>query len=285
MKPSSLGISIATRNRWRDVEKTLAKIAERAEFNNCPIMVVDDGSAQPVPRTLSEQYPRVDFRLSEECLGATAQRSRIVELMKTDYVLQLDDDSYPIRGSVSEAIAFMESHADVAALALKIMEGNPNISAGDSTKPPYKVRSFIGCGVILRRKMFLELGGFAGALVNYTEERHFCANAIREGNATYMFPSLVIRHEKSSSARSTAKTAYYKGRNRVLLALWHYPLRTIPFRLATSLPGVLVLVRPRDYPSAVVGFLMGIFDGIRMLGQRRPLTYRQYLSWRGLPPC
>jgi len=285
MKPSTLGISIATRNRWRDVEKTLSRIAEWPELTGCPVMVVDDGSAQPAPRALVERFPNVAFRASGRSLGATAQRTRIVELLKTEFVLQLDDDSYPIEGSVSDAVSFMEAHADVAALALKIMEGDPGAPAVGRPGTPYKVRSFIGCGAILRRQTFLELGGYARTLVYYTEERHFCANAVREGKDIYMFPSLVIRHEKSSKARSTAKIAYYNGRNRVLLALWHYPLRAIPFRLATSLPGVLVLVRPLDYPAAIAGFLAGLFDGIRMLGQRRPLTYRQYLSWRGLPPC
>jgi GT2 family glycosyltransferase len=285
MKPNSVGISITTRNRWRDVEKTLSRIAERDELIGCPITVVDDGSVQPAPKGLSERFPGVEFRASERSLGASAQRTRIAELMKTDFVLQLDDDSYPIEGSVSDAVSFMEAHGDIAALALNIAQCGQNAPPIDPAEAPYEIDIFIGCGVIFRRELFLSLGGYFSALGYYVEEDHFCARAVSKGRSIYIFPSLVVRHEKSVRARSTGRVAYYKGRNRVLLVLWHYPLRAISFRLATSLPGTLALVRWRDYPAAFAGFFAGLFDGMRMLGHRRPLTYRQYLSWRALPSC
>ncbi len=285
MKTSTLGISIATRNRWRDVEKTLSNIEEQAEFKDCPIIVIDDGSVQPVPPALSKRFPNVEFRASERSLGASTQRTRIAGLLNTEFILQLDDDSYPVEGSVSEAISFMETRADLAALALNVVLGDQVAPVIDRAEAPYEVDLFVGCGVLFRRELFLMLGGYFGALGYYYEESHFCAKAIREGRSIYMFPSLVVRHEKTVQARSTRRIAYYKGRNRVLLALWHYPLRTIPFRLATSLPGTFALIQLRDYPAAIAGFVVGLFDGMRMLDQRRPLTYRQYLSWRALPSC
>lgn len=285
MKTPSVGISIATRNRWADVEKTLTMIARRSELGGCPVIVVDDGSAQPAPAGLSERHPGVEFRASGRSLGASAQRTRIAQLMKTDFILQLDDDSYPVEGSVSEAISFMEARPEIAALALNVAMGDMPHPLIDRNEAPYEVELFIGCGVLFRREVFLSLGGFSSALGYYFEEHHFCAHAFREGRHTYVFPSLVVRHEKSLRARSTARIAYYKGRNRVLLALWHYPLRVVPLRLATSLPGTLALVRLRDYPAAFAGFAVGLFDGIRMLDRRRPLTYRQYRHWRALPSC
>ena len=102
--------------------------------------------------------------------------------------------------------------------------------------------------------MFLEVGGYLSALRFYFEESHLSVQAYREGRGIFLFPSLVVHHEKTFSARNTGKIAFYIGRNRVLLVLWYYPLRTIPIRLATSLPGTLALVRPRDYPAAIIGF-------------------------------
>jgi GT2 family glycosyltransferase len=285
MSAPSIGISIATRNRWADVEKTLSKIAMRPELGGCPVIVVDDGSAQPAPPGLVERHPGVEFWSSGRSLGASAQRTRIAQLMKTDFILQLDDDSYPVEGSVSDAVSFMEARPDIAALALNVAMGEMPSPLIDRDEAPYEVDLFIGCGVLFRRELFLSLGGFFSALGYYFEEHHFCAHAFREGRPVYIFPSLVVRHEKSLHARSTARIAYYKGRNRVLLALWHYPLRVVPLRLATSLPGTLALVRLRDYPAAFAGFAAGLFDGIRMLDQRRPLSYSRYRQWRALPSC
>ena len=285
MKTPSVGISIATRNRWADVEKTLSMIAGRPELGGCPVVVVDDGSARPAPAGLAQRHPGVEFRASAQSLGASAQRTRIAQLMKTDFILQLDDDSYPVEGSVAEAVSFMEARPELAALALNVAMGGAASPLIDRNEAPYEVDLFIGCGVLFRRELFLSLGGYFSALGYYFEEHHFCAHAFREGRPIYIFPSLVVRHEKSLHARSTARIAYYKGRNRVLLALWHYPIRVVPLRLATSLPGTLALVRLRDFPAAFAGFAAGLFDGIRMLDRRRPLTYRRYRQWRSLPSC
>ncbi|HEY4989506.1 MAG TPA: glycosyltransferase, partial [Opitutaceae bacterium] len=237
MNPSTLGISIATRNRWRDVEKTLAMIGERPELAGCAIVLADDHSDEPAPAGLAARFPRVTFLSSERSLGTSAQRTRIARVLDTEYVLQLDDDSYPVAGSVADAVSFLAAHEDAAALALNIVEGRETSPAIDPGEPPFKVESFIGCGVLLRRKLFLDLGGFISALGFYCEETHFSARAARSGRAVYKFPGLVVRHEKSSSARNTARIAYFRARNRVLLVLWHYPFRTIPLRLVTSLPG------------------------------------------------
>jgi GT2 family glycosyltransferase len=285
MSPASIGVSIATRNRWRDVGKTLSMVAARRELEGCPVVVVDDGSDAPVPRELAERFPGVEFLSSERSQGASAQRTRIARHLQTEYVLQLDDDSYPVGGSVADAVAFLSGRPGIVALALNVVMGDKVLPPINPAEAPYAVEVFIGCGVLFRRKAFLELGGFFSALRYYLEEDHFCASAIREGHAIYMYPSLVVRHEKSPNARVTGRIAYFKGRNRVLLVLWHYPISAIPLRMATSLPGTLVLVRPRDYPAAVAGFIVGLFDGLRMIGQRRPLSPRQFQSWRDLPSC
>jgi GT2 family glycosyltransferase len=285
MRPSTLGISIATRDRWSDVEKTLSAIAGRDDLQDCPVLLIDDGSAKPAPAALVEKYRNVEFITSAGKLGASEQRTRIARLLKTEFVLQLDDDSYPVEGSVADAVSFLASRSDIVALALNILlsdQGSPPI---DPSEAPYPVGVFVGCGVLFRRELFLELGGFASELGYYWEEYHFCVGAARQGRSIYVFPALVIRHDRSSSARSNGRIAYYQGRNRVLLVLWHYPVPAIAYRVATSLPGTLALVHPRDYPAAIAGFFMGLFDGVRMLRKRRALSIQQYKSWRLLPSC
>ena len=158
MNPSSLGISIATRNRWRDVEKTLAMIAARPELEGCPVIMIDDGSEQPAPPALVEQYPNVEFISNGGKLGASEQRNRIARRLKTEFVLQLDDDSYPVEGSVSEAVSFLASRADIVALALNVVSRELVSPPIERSEAPYQVGVFIGCGVLFRREGFLRQG-------------------------------------------------------------------------------------------------------------------------------
>jgi GT2 family glycosyltransferase len=284
VNPSTLGVSIATRNRWKDVERTLSMVAAQPELDGCPVVVADDGSDSTAPAELPERYPEVEFLWSARSIGTSAQRTRIARHLHTEFVLQLDDDSYPVEGSVAEAVSFLRGHPSVVALALNVNLGNTPAPI-EKSEEPYPVEVFIGCGVVFRRAVFLQLGGFFSGLRYYMEENHFCAEAFRLGYETYMFPSLVIRHERTPVFRSTGRIAYFKGRNRVLLVLWHYPLAAIPLRLATSLPGTLALVRLKDYPAAFAGFLSGLVVGLCTLGRRRPLSPVQYRSWRDLPSC
>ena len=158
MNLASVGISITTRNRWGEVEKTLSMIELRPELADCPIIVIDDGSENPVPKTLVERHFRVRFLSSPRSLGASAQRTRIARLLTTEFILQLDDDSYPVDGSMTEAAAFLASRPDLLALALNIVTRGEASPPFERSHAPYAVDRFIGCGVLFAGKCFWKWG-------------------------------------------------------------------------------------------------------------------------------
>jgi hypothetical protein len=43
---------------------------------------------------------------------------------------------------------------------------------------PFRVQHFIGCAHLLRRKLFLELGGYLDRFHYYSKEIDFCLNAL-----------------------------------------------------------------------------------------------------------
>ena len=184
----SLGIGITTRDRWEDLGVTLSMLSANG-YGESETIVIDDGSRQPVPAALRASFPRVRFERAERSLGLVVQRNRLAEMLSTTYYLSLDDDSFPELGDIGEAIAWLESHPSVAALALHIVQGDEDLVDADKLREPFPVRYYIGCGHLLRRQYFLDLGGYLERLHYFGEEYDFCLRALRQGASTYAYPS------------------------------------------------------------------------------------------------
>lgn len=279
---TKVGIGIATKDRWGDLAVTLQQLSARG-YDRHPTLVVDDGSSVPVPDALRERYPRVRFIRHERSRGYIVRRTEIASLLATPFILTLDDDSHPLEGSLDEAAAFLEARPAVAVLAFNILCGRSTVPKLPPGTAPFPVQRFLGCGHLLRRAAFLGLGGYRAELIHYTEEGELCARLLRYGWEVHYFPSLLIRHNQVVVGRNHKRIAYYQGRNRALLALWHFPWWALPARLATALIGTFAIVPRHAYGSGALGFLAGLAVGARLHRHRKPLSSEQYVRWRRLP--
>jgi GT2 family glycosyltransferase len=278
----SLGIGITTRDRWEDLGVTLSMLSANG-YGESETIVIDDGSRQPVPTALRASFPRVRFERAERSLGLVVQRNRLAEMLSTTYYLSLDDDSFPELGDIGEAIAWLESHPSVAALALHIVQGDEDLLHADKLREPFPVRYYIGCGHLLRRQYFLDLGGYLERLHYFGEEYDFCLRALRQGASTYAYPSVVIRHKRTSVARNSAKAARYYIRNEAVVGLLHFPF---PFSVLRWMNCLRILRNPKwnvNWGSLLLGWLEALPVAVSWWNLRRPLSMSQFLAWKSLP--
>ena len=246
-------------------------------------IVIDDGSRQPVPAALRAGFPRVRFERAERSLGLVVQRNRLAEMLSTTYYLSLDDDSFPELGDIGEAIAWLESHPSVAALALHILQGDEDLVDADKLREPFPVRYYIGCGHLLRRQYFLDLGGYLERLHYFGEEYDFCLRALRQGASTYAYPSVVVRHKRTSVARNSAKAARYYIRNEAVVGLLHFPF---PFSVLRWMNCLRILRNPKwnvNWGSLLLGWLEALPVAVSWWNLHRPLSMSQFLAWKSLP--
>lgn len=277
-----VGIGIATKDRWADLAETLDQLVARG-YDRHPTLVVDDGSASPAPAELVRRHAWVRFVRHETSRGYIVRRTEIASLLGTPFILTLDDDSHPLEGSLDEAAAFLHARPEIAALAFNILCGRSTVPKVPPQTAPFPVQRFLGCGHLLRRAAFLGMGGYRDELIHYTEEGELCARLLRYGWEVHYFPALLIRHNQVSSGRNHRRIAYFQGRNRTLLALWHFPWWALPVRLATALVGTFAIVPRHAYARGVMGFVAGLAAGTRLHRHRKPLDAEQYARWRRLP--
>jgi GT2 family glycosyltransferase len=282
LKSSQLGIGITTRDRWDDLAVTLSELT-KGGYEDVETIVIDDGSKQPLPKALRAAFPKVRFERVDSSLGYVVQRNRLARMLSSTYYLSLDDDSFPVAGNINEAVNWLEKHPAVASLAFHVVRAGENIPSAETLGEPFPVQYFIGCGHLLRREQFLELGGYLDRLHYFNEEIDFCLKALLQGFSTYAYPSFVIRHNRTPVARNRAKATRYYIRNQAIIGFLYFPF---PFFILRVL-NCLRLFRNPEWnlhpASLLVGWLEAFVCAMSWRNLRRPLSLNQFRAWKKLP--
>ncbi len=281
-KSTQVGIGITTRDRWDDLAVTLSELKMQG-YEDMETIVIDDGSQQPIPQALRTAFPKVRFERTDRSLGLVAQRNRLAQMLNSTYYLSLDDDSFPVAGDITGAMLWLENHPSVAALAFHIVNGDAQFIHDETLRDPFPVQYFIGCGHLLRRKKFLELGGYLERLHYYAEEDQFCLNSLLHGLSIYAYPAVVIRHNRTLTSRNSAKASRYYIRNQAIIGFLYFPF---PFYILRALNCLRLLTNPEwnAHPDKLLlGWMEAFVCAIRWRKLRRPLSMAQFRAWRKLP--
>jgi GT2 family glycosyltransferase len=253
------------------------------------VAVFDDASQEPVLRQLDTQTSGLIRVLRDDAgVGYIAGRNRIVTAAAHDYVLLLDDDTIVLdRGAVGQAVAVLDADPSVAAIAFAQAEadGRPwdaRMQPGRGEAPCY-VPSFIGFAHMLRRDVFLSLGGYRISFVFYGEEKDYCVRLLGAGHHVVYLPQARIAHVPDAIGRDARRYVRHAIRNDCLTSLYNepwplvavgLPLRLLRFRrMAAGIPG-----GDPEGLGWVVSTLWHARGDIRR--QRRPVPWSIVREWR-----
>lgn len=275
-------ISISTKDRWVPLHKTLRALRGFG-LGDLRIILADDGSAEQCPFEPVEICPGVELHRFEESAGYIVRRNQIMQIARAPFVLQLDDDSYPVDGSLSSAVAVLRQSASTLALTFPLY--NPLQQADQITslyRRAYQTRSYIGCAALINRRSFLELGGYRDELVHFAEEIDLAARGFLQGSFCYHYPELLFHHEETVQARNWERMDYYGARNLVLWTDWFVPA---PERLLQQARNTWVRLRMSlpNRRAHLKGHLAGLRSRARWRANRRRMSRAQYRQWLRLP--
>jgi GT2 family glycosyltransferase len=278
-----VSIGIATKNRWTDLKQTLSTLSN-SSLKGLSIYIVDDNSDTPCPFDIKQFCPNTDLRRFSESQGYIVRRNQLAQLINTKYYLSLDDDSFPVQGSFSNALEFAESQQNLLCISFQVF--NPTTALFENcslARNPYQVRSFIGCGHLLHRQNFLDLGQYREELIHQGEEMEIAARGFLQELYCFHFPGFEIHHTASNQGRNWHRMDYYGARNNLLWNDWFVPeqlkwlqqSRTIASRLALSLKVKRI--------GQMQGMLSAFQEMNGLQSYRHPFTAQQYRAWRKLP--
>lgn len=284
-------VGIVTKNRPDALRKALASLTHIAD-RIAEVIVVDDTSDAPAEAVVRDAPPpiaaaaRVFMQTRHE--GYIVARNTIVREARTDFVLLMDDDAWLVDGSgVARALALLSAqpHVGAVAFAMATVTGAPWDARMQPAPVDYAcyVPSFIGFAHVLRRDIFLRLGGYREAFQFYGEEKEYCLRLLDAGFEVIYLPDARAVHVPHPSSRSHSRYLRLTIRNDCLAAIYNEPLPlpivSVPIRLFRYFR----LARGAHDPGGL-RWIAG--DVLRRLPAairaRRPVAWATLRRWRRL---
>ncbi|MEA3207645.1 MAG: hypothetical protein QOE70_702 [Chthoniobacter sp.] len=280
------GVCIATHNRKDDLARTL-RVLDALEPRPAELLITCDGCTDGTVEFLRAQYPQLQPIVNEQPRGSTGSRDAMFRAAKSDILLILDDDSYPIETDfLARLPRLFESHPRlaVANFPQRTDQYPESLTAGDFGLPHF-AGTYVNCASAIRRAVFLELGGYPAEFRIAYDEPDFALRCVSAGWQVRYETSLTIRHHYSGVMRNELQMHQTHARNELWSVLMRCPAPQLfavaCFRLARQFGyawhrGFAWAVQePRWWLDALAGLP-------RCLAARRPVPWPRYRAWMEL---
>jgi|GEM_PF-297818 len=287
-EPKTVGISITTHNRKSDLESTLIALGKLDPQPN-EFVVCCDRCTDGTLEMLRENHPNIVVLENDELRGSIPSRDEILRRAKSDIVLSLDDDSYPIElDIVSRLLEIFSKDPRVAVITFpQVTDEFPETltQIRPQEGAAATVGSFTNSGAAIRREIYHRLPGYPHPFEHAYEEPDYALQCIAAGYIVLFEPALRIRHHYSRQARNELRTHQFHARNEVWSALIRCPLPLLPFVLIYRIwrQFTYALGRGPDWVTKEPAWWRDVLAGLpQILSLRTPVSLRPYWRWMNL---
>lgn len=191
---------LPTLDRPAELAATLAQLGSLPP-HDAEVVVVDNASRAPavVPPALSNGLPARVVRMNEN-LGAAGRNHGVRAVHESrEWIVMLDDDSFPT--SLGHVTALTHAAPDTAAVQAEVFldTGDSGVARREDGGLP---EVFVGCGVAIRRRAFLDAGGYDAGFGYYAEEYDLAAKFLAAGMNVTLDRRFTVIHRKVPGGRS-----------------------------------------------------------------------------------
>jgi len=267
---------LPTHDRPERLQKTLAELSRLESHDavgRAEVIVVDNASAPPVniQSALDNGTALRTVRLTSN--EGTAARNIGVQAARGEWIIMLDDDSFPLDCGHLQAIE--KAPEDAAAIGAEIFLPDGRHESGGLPEV------FIGCGVAIRRDAFLDAGGYDPAFDYYVEEYDLCAKLMLAGWRIVHDRRFRVRHEKIATGRDMNRILHRLVRNNGWVAQRYSPGAC---RLAELHEVISRYARIAVHERAAGGFAQGAAELFQTLVKqpRRTMSLEMFDRFTGL---
>jgi len=222
-------VNILSFNRKDELRNTLTKVFEQ-DYKNIEVIVIDNASSDGSVEMIKNEFPLVQLIQMKENIGIAGWNEGF-KAAKGEYVLVLDDDSYPITNTIRIGINKLMNENKIGIIACNIVTGSQSdfLSSYHSSDLEKPVNSFVGCGAIIRTSVFKSVGGFESELFLYFHEVEIALRIVDAGWEIVTSPKSIVVHNIVSTNRQyddnqvDNRKVYFDVRNLFLVIYLHFP--------------------------------------------------------------
>jgi len=205
-------INILSYNRKDELRITLQKVFEQ-DYKNIEVVVVDNASTDGAPEMVEQDFPQVKLIRLKKNIGIAGWNEGFKEA-KGEYVLVLDDDSYPVNKSIENGIKQFNKKSNLRIVAYQVL--NSRTKKSQTADFSYRPHLFVGCGALIKSSSFKEVGYFNELYFIYLHELDYSLRCYDNGFDIMYLPNQTIIHHQSLKSRGkkneepfTSEYSYY----------------------------------------------------------------------------
>ncbi len=221
-------INILSFNRKDELRNTLTKVYGQ-DYKNIEVIVVDNASSDGSPEMVVKEFPIVRLIELEKNIGIAGWNEGF-KVAQGEYVLVLDDDSYPNEKAIYEGVKVIRKNTIIGVIAFRIW--NERMKLYENSEFSTNVLPhFVGCGALIRKKVIEKVGYFYDTLFLYEHEREYTLRLYNEGFIIKYVDNPLIIHNSSYLNRTDKRKKFYFTRNFLIILFIHFEFRKVVFRM------------------------------------------------------
>ncbi len=270
-----ISVIIPTRNRKEILYSNLKKLLEMND-DEMEILVYDDASQEDYSEEIKSLFGSVRFYRTDKHLGHCALRNLLAKESQGEFVVNLDDDSY--FASKEDYFKAKESafrFPKIGIMGFKIVKNNKVQFPSDMKDGLYYYNTFMGCGYLINRSLFLELGGIDKDFFRQGEEKDLAIRFLEAGYPVILNTNITVLHEESALERDHQFIHAYAFRNELFLYVKYFPVYiAIFFMLKCILSHGIFCLSKLWIRAYFIGFYMTFRDFRKFIAKRSPLSLK-----------
>lgn len=286
-----LSVVIATWNRKRDVLETIRSVYEQG-YPDFEIIVVDNASMDGTPEEIHASFPDVKLVCLSENHGASGGRNVGLRQARGRYILCLDSDASPERGTLNAIVRAFEQDETIGVVNSKVVNAytrdfDPAAGWAYSEKQKTKgdqeffTHNFSETGCAFRRDALLKAGLFWERLFFGREGEELALRMLDAGYRILYCPSAVVLHRVSPQKRiASTERKYHDFRNTLRIYIVRYPWWLLVWMLPLKVAAELAKGLRRGRTGWVFKAVWHIVRELpELLRERKPIHNRTALDY------
>ena len=284
MLPGSVSVVIANYNRRSRLERAITSLLSQSL--PAEVIVVDNGSTDGSANAAS-RFPGVIVLRNPRNHGFARATNQGIARATGEFVALLNNDAVMHPACLKHMRCCMMNPAIGMVAAKILLAADPRVidkaghliypdgqnrgrGSGETDRGQYDQAEEVlwpdGCAALYRRAMLDEIGAFDETFFAYGEDAELGLRARIAGWRCMYSPAAVVWHERASTlGLASSRRVALIERNRVLLAIRHFPLRLLllnPFYYAARLyAGAVAASRGQGE----AGFFPGVGGKLRLI--------------------
>lgn len=193
---SNVSIIILSHNRIEELRQTIPLLLQEIGPASAELIIVDNASEDGTPEYLKSiaEDGNIKLILNAENLGVAGGRNAGYKLAKGDFIINFDDDTYPLPGLLEQTAASFARFPNSGILAYRVRHRQTKEDQNPHGERPCEVANFHGAGHAFRKSVFRKAGYLDERCTFGGEELEMSIRARAAGYAVLYTPDIVVEH-------------------------------------------------------------------------------------------